>query len=909
MDLDTHESTLVGAFDKQARVRPHKIAIVDGSTEWTFAELHDRVDRISTRLLSEGIAPSTYVGLHLRPSADLVASLLAVLKVGAAYVPIDRNTPAERLRFIVEDAGLHFVITDDDSTEGLRPLRLRYLLQPENDHETASRLSYPRIEEQSDAYVIYTSGSTGRPKGVICTHHNVIRLLSSTEDEFGFSERDRWTFFHSIAFDFSVWEVFGALLYGGTLVIVGPDIARDTLRFARLLRDQRITVLNQTPSAFYNLLVAAESHGVDCFSELRYVVLGGERVQCAKLARWFNLKGDRPAKLVNMYGITETTVHVTYREITAEDVRAHPQSSPIGRPIRDLSVYLLDGNLKPVADGDAGEIFVAGPGVARGYLTRPELTAQRFIANPFDDGSPAKVYRSGDLGRWQSGELFYIGRADRQVKIRGYRIELGEIESALLAEKGVAGSHVMALEAGTSDARLVAHTIPDERIWPGAYAEAALLHGRPDSLLTLQNGLEVAYVNRDETVFMYNEIFEDRLYETLGVAFRDGACVVDVGANIGMFCLLAMTRCRNPRLIAVEPIPACAAVLDVNLKRYGANASVHAIGLSDHVGTAQFRHFHQATVMSGQYAGSDEAAAMTAYLSNKYGQSNLDEQVGDAGVGQLVQEKLEYTDLVCQLDTLSNLIDREGLQYIDVLKIDVEKSEADVLNGVRPEHWPLIGQLVVEVHDIDGRLDRIKDLLEAHGYSCTVDQDALLKGTPLCNLYAWRGERPGSSATGTGSTPMPAVLTSQSNALIKQLRTSLLQKLPAHMIPAEIHLLPELPLTINGKIDERKLVEREPTRPGRTSRSAIDPIEHRVREVWLEVLKIKEIDFDVSLEDAGAHSLAAVMIAVRLFKAFGIEIPAKELRGGASVSSVAKKIREQQVPRGGEPQCRRESGV
>lgn len=751
--------------------------------------------------------------------------------------------------------------------------------------------------------MIYTSGSTGKPKGVICTHRNVMRLLSSTEEEFCFSEMDRWTLFHSIAFDFSVWEVFGALLYGGTLVIVGADIARDTLRFARLLKDQRITVLNQTPSAFYNLLMAVDSHGIDCFSELRYVILGGERVQCAKLARWFTLKGEHPAKLVNMYGITETTVHVTYREITAEDVRTHPESSPIGRPIRDLSVYLLDDNMRPVADGDIGEICVAGPGVAKGYLGRPELTARRFISNPFDNGTTGKVYRSGDLGRQQSGELFYIGRADRQVKIRGYRIEVGEIESALLAGKGVAGAHVLALEAGTTDARLVAHVVPDERIWAGACAEAAVLRRKPNGLFPLKNGLEVAYLNKQDTLFMYKEIFEDHLYETLGVNFPDGARVIDVGANIGMFCLHVMTRCRNPRLVAVEPDPACAAVLDVNLKRYGANASVHTIGLSDHVGTARLRHIDQATAMSGQYPGRDKDIAKTSYRSHMHGKSSGAERLDDAGVDQGA-EKLESSDLVCQLDTLSNLIDREGLQLIDVLRIDVDKSEANVLYGVRDDHWPLIGQLIVQAHNIDRHLDRMKDLLETHGYSCIVDRDTLPKGTPRCNLYAWRGESPHRSSTGAESTPTPGALTSQRDALLQHLRTSLAKRLPAYMIPAEIHLVPEFPLTINGKVDEQKLLELEPRRLGHASREAFDPVEHRVKDIWLEVLKVKQIDLDVTLEDAGAHSLAAVMIAVRLFKAFGIEVPAKELRGSASISSVARRIREQQASRSGDPERR-----
>lgn len=734
MDVATDEGTLVSAFERQARTRPRKVAIVDGAGEWTFAQLSQRVECIATRLIVAGVTPSTYVGLFVSPSLDLVAALLAILKVGAAYVPIDMSTPAERLRFIVEDAGVGFVITDDAPIAGCRSLPLRQLTRPQSEVQGI----FPRVAANTNAYVIYTSGSTGKPKGVICTHHNVMRLLAATEAEFGFSEQDRWTLFHSIAFDFSVWEVFGSLLHGGTLVVVEPDVARDSPRFARLLQDQRITVLNQTPSAFYNLLATVESQGVDCFSQLRYVILGGERVQCAKLARWFDLSDDCPAKIVNMYGITETTVHVTYREITAADVRMQPDSSPVGRPIRDLTVYLLDSNLQPVAEGDSGEICVAGPGVAKGYLGRPELTAQRFVPNPFDDGGRPTLYRSGDLGRRQGGEIFYLGRADRQVKVRGYRIELGDIESALAVEEGVAGSHVMALETGTSDARLVAHVIPDEQVLPGAYAEAAFLQRKPGGLLAVKNGLEVAYLNRHETLSLYNRAFTDRLYERLGTTFRDGACVVDVSANIGMFSLLALARCGNPRLIAVEPIPERAALLDLNLLRYGADASVYVIGLADH--------------------------------------------------------------------TVSDLIDLEDLQQIDILRIDLEKSGTDLLNGIREEHWSRISQLVVEIHDKNGHLDQTRQLLEIRGYSCTIDRDIPWQGGLLCNVYARRADHCDPVTSGSRNLPIPTVV-SERDALVRRLRTALTRKLPAYMIPAEIHLLPELPLTVNGKVDERKLTE------------------------------------------------------------------------------------------------------
>jgi FkbM family methyltransferase len=398
--------------------------------------------------------------------------------------------------------------------------------------------------------------------------------------------------------------------------------------------------------------------------------------------------------------------------------------------------------------------------------------------------------------------------SDGQAEIRGgYQLDFGTIETALVGEHGVAGAFVTALDAGSGGPRLIAYVVPDEKVSPGAYAEAALRQSSPDALLALPNGLQVAHLNRAETSFLYKEIFEDRVYERLGVVFRAGACVVDVGANIGMFCLFAMNRCGSPRLLAVEPMPACVTVLELNLKRYGANASVHSIGLSDHVGVAQFRYFPHTTVMSGRYPGVDEAVAMTKYLENKYGKVDPADKAGQAVISRLVREMLEYTDIPCQLDTLSNLIEREGLDHIDVLKIDVEKSEADVLNGIREEHWASIAQIVVEILDNEGRLNQIKTLLQTHGYSCTVSQDALLRGTSLYNLYARREDLPDSFVDLNELGVATPVMMSQRDSLIRQLRRSLPQKLPTHMVPTEIHLVPEIVLTPDCNTNERKLTQ------------------------------------------------------------------------------------------------------
>ena len=280
------------------------------------------------------------------------------------------------------------------------------------------------------AYVIYTSGSTGRcerlPK---ITHGNVVRLFAATWDWYQFDEHDVWTMFHSFAFDFSVWELWGALLYGGRLVLVPYLVSRSPDQFYHLLQSEKVTVLNQTPSSFRQLMNADELLGSYSELSLRYVIFGGEALEMQSLKPWFDRHGDQKPRLVNMYGITETTVHVTYRPLTQQDAASN---SVIGFPIPDMQVYLLDRNLQPAPLGVAGEMYVGGAGVARGYLNRPELNAERFLTDPFRPGASRRLYKSGDLARrLPNGDIEYLGRIDDQVKIRGFRIELGEVESVL----------------------------------------------------------------------------------------------------------------------------------------------------------------------------------------------------------------------------------------------------------------------------------------------------------------------------------------------------------------------------------------------------------------------------------------------------------------------------------------------
>ncbi|CAM3783593.1 Carrier domain-containing protein [Bordetella flabilis] len=550
-------ATLSGAPDteplhrqiaRQARLRPQAVALTLDGLAMTYGELDRRANRLAHRLIAQGAGPECRIGLAAPRSMALVVGMLGILKAGAAYVPLDPDYPHERLAYLIEDSGIDVLVAHPAARGSLPALSVPLVTlapdpaslapgnaEPKNegaknrdamsaDAKTGAGNKDAKIEdaeiedaENEDpdddarldrdpavpvhpdnlAYVIYTSGSTGQPKGAQLSHRNVSRLLSRTQAWFDFRSDDVWTLFHSYAFDFSVWEIFGALCHGGRLVIVPQPVSRDPAAFLALLQGERVTILNQTPSAFRPLIDAAMAASAPAL-DLRAVVFGGEALDPQILRPWFDRYGDARPQLVNMYGITETTVHVTYRPIVAADAARH--GSPLGQPIPDLGMYVLDRDGNAAAPGIAGELYIGGAGLARGYLNRPGLTAERFVPNPHGPAG-SRLYRTGDLARLQEGggatrprmddaedpvagapraddvaddlqydvqgdvrgdvpcDVHYVGRIDGQVKIRGFRIELGEVEARLRACDGVADAVAVA-RAQHGAMRVVAYACP-----------------------------------------------------------------------------------------------------------------------------------------------------------------------------------------------------------------------------------------------------------------------------------------------------------------------------------------------------------------------------------------------------------------------------------------------------------------
>ncbi|WP_420574203.1 amino acid adenylation domain-containing protein [Kordia sp.] len=463
------DKTIHELFEAQVLQTPEKIAIVFEDKELTYAELNAKANQLARYIQSQtNVTPDTLIALCLDRSLETMIGILGILKSGAAYVPIDPEYPTERINYILEDTKTDLMLTQSHLAD--RFTANNEVTFIEIDTISCENIATSNLTLQNQpndlAYVIYTSGTTGNPKGVLQTHGNVQRLFSTTDHQFTFNDKDTWTLYHSYIFDFSVWEMWGALLFGRKLVIPNNETVKDIPRFIDLCLTHKVTVLNQTPTAFYTF---ADNLNYKDISELsiRYIIFGGDALQVKLLDNWWNTKRKYNFKttLINMYGITETTVHVTYKEVF-EDEKA---SSNIGKAINDLSSYVLDATNKPVPVGVVGELHIGGAGLARGYLNKPELTAKKFIKNPFASQSDiekgyTRLYKTGDLVRLlPDGDMEYMGRNDFQVKIRGYRIELGEIENRISAIKNIKQCCVLAKERN-GNKYLIGYYVSDEMV-------------------------------------------------------------------------------------------------------------------------------------------------------------------------------------------------------------------------------------------------------------------------------------------------------------------------------------------------------------------------------------------------------------------------------------------------------------
>lgn len=868
-------------IQEQARRSPDQVALVFEQQTLTYGELNRRADRLAHHLRGLGIGPDVLVGLFVERSLEMLVGILGILKAGGAYVPIDTVFPPERIAFMLTDANVTLLLTQTSLLASL-PMGAAQVVCLDSFDWTGSEgptQSNAQVHPENLAYVIYTSGSTGRPKGVCIEHRNIVNYVLGVAERLQFKPGMNHATVSTIAADLGNTVIFPALATGGSLHIVSQARVEHQGMLSDYFNRENIDVLKIVPSHLAALQTARDPQQVMPRSRL---ILGGESSRLDWIERLRVLSPN--CEIYNHYGPTETTVGVLTYRVPPQLPSTQSGTLPLGRPLPNSRMYILDERGQPVPIGVAGELFIGGSGVGRGYLNRPDLTAEKFVPDPFSPDPGARLYRTGDRARYlPDGNIEFCGRLDDQVKIHGYRIELGEIEAALREQHGVRDAVVLAREDESGSKQLVAYVVPkraNQPLW-----ESKALYVLPD-------GSPVAHLNKNETEYIYNEIFVLQAYLRHGITVQDGDCIVDAGANIGLFTVFVSRLARNLRVVSFEPNPAAFACLKANAEAWGTAVKCLPLGLSREDKSAELTVFEGLSLLSGFYADvATEREVVKTYVFNQQSQSLNDEQWATE-IGGLIDDRLHAKTESAQLRTLSSVIAEEGIDRIDLLKINVEKSELDVLLGLSPGDWPKIRQLVIEV-DQQENLEPITTLLQRYSYEVLVEQDPLLRTTELCYVYAIR---PSAGHRLVRQQPADAHVRSlpvdEEILTPMTLRKYLRERLPQYMVPSAFVLMEEFPLTSNGKLDRRALPAPDSARraqgPGYVAPRS--ETEKTLAGLWAEILGLERVSIDDDFFELGGHSLLAMQLVSRIRGALGVDVPLRGLFETPTVAGFAEYI-------------------
>ncbi|WP_430412119.1 amino acid adenylation domain-containing protein [Kordia sp.] len=754
------------------------------------------------------------------------------------------------------------------------------------------------------AYIIYTSGSTGIPKGVMIEHASLLNRIHWMQRKYPLSAEDVILQKTTLTFDVSIWELFWGAFTGASVSLLPIDAEKDPHQIIANIQENNVTVMHFVPSMFTAFLDYVEwNHCIEKLTTLKYIFCSGEALGRDQISRFYKLFKDHThTKLINLYGPTEATVDVSYHECKDEEDQT---VVPIGAPIDNIQLFIVDEHLKLVPIGLEGQICIGGVGVARGYINREELTKEKFVSAPFLDNQT--VYLTGDSGKWlPNGEIEFLGRIDHQVKIRGYRIELQEIENQLLNIPDVGMAIVMArensiIENDTSttkkDSYLAAYITSAQRIKYYDNASKLLQKAQLQNkyLHKLVNGMPLFHVNKREADFMYGEIFEENSYLRNGVHLEEGACVLDVGANIGMFSVFLSQVLNNVTIHAFEPITPLFEKLQLNGQLYGnQNIKAHAVGISDTESEATFKYYPNASIMSGQYGDvKDDASLVDTYMKNQLSGEAMNEEARASILHERFKDVEEYD---CTLKSISQIIQEENIQNIDLLKIDVEKSEWEVLSGIQEKDWKIIQQIVIEVHDVNNRLKEIQEKIESHGFTIITEQDANFTDTHIYNLYATR-----TNVAMDSNTPTSIQLHWKSDhELIKDIVAKLGNIVPDYMIPAQsaIVILDEIPTHANGKINRKLLPDplQQETVNNTAYTEPTNDLESLVLEVWQKVIGRDKISTTDDFFYIGGDSIKSIQIVSRL-NTKGYTIKMKDVFENPTIEKLAKVLTKNEIIR------------
>ena len=872
-------------FARQVAINPKKTAVVYGDQQLSYQELYNRSLDLALYLQSLGVKPDSIVGLCVERSLDMMVALLGILQAGGAYMPLDHEYPDERLAYMLQESQAGIVLTHKtvkNKISSSLAKNTRLIILDEGWPEISARVAALKangvdlrreVGPRNLSYVIYTSGSTGKPKGVLTEHRALVNRIHWMQKCYSLGATDVVLQKTPYSFDVSVWEFFWPMMAGASLVFAAPGGHKDVQYLENLINRAEVTTLHYVPSMLRSFL----DHAIVGCSSVKRIFCSGEALD-KKSVDCYKTKFPNAA-LHNLYGPTEAAIDVTAYDCS----QLNYPVVPIGAPIDNTQIYILNRQNRPQPIGVPGEIFIAGDGLARGYLNRADLTAERFVCNPFASNG-GRMYRTGDLGRWLTdGTVDFLGRNDSQVKIRGFRIELGEIEAVLCEYPGIKQCAVVVREGAHGEESLVAYVVRDQ-------------DGQLSESYVLPNGMIVAQQNRNETVFLYEEIFERQQYFQHGIELRKGSCVLDVGANIGLFSLFVGEHFPDAKIYSFEPIDDIFRCLRLNTARYHERVKAFSYGLANREQQVKFTYYPRYSMMSRQEGYSSEAAdkeLVKRYLKNEQQRGTRGSEGLLAHADELLTGRFDGQSRICLLRRLSDVIKEQEIDRIDLLKLDVEGSEEEVLGGLDEDDWGKIDQIVMEAHDEDkegktGRVQLILEKLEQRGFVVVRQEDELMQGTGLYNLYARRAGLPSREKT------KPLAIKTGSNVAVAPgtiagLREYLQGHLPDYMVPAAYVRLERLPLNLNGKLDRKALPAPGSDAYGiRCYEEPIGKIETVLAGIWKELLKLERVGRHDNFFEVGGHSLLATQLIAKIRDQLDINLPLTAVFARADIAQLAE---------------------
>ncbi|MGM3188943.1 non-ribosomal peptide synthetase [Musicola paradisiaca] len=874
-------------FVRQVEATPNRVAVRAGVAQITYLALNRKANQFACYLQQKGAGPETVVGLCVEPGIDMYVGLLAILKAGGAYLPLDPTLPQMRLASIVASAGIRLVLTQtllQQAVASIEGIETVLLDNPDAAVTACSHLTPEHgCHDDNLAYVMFTSGSTGEPKGVMGTHRSTKNCLEWMWRDSPFATDEVCCQKTAYTFGDSIQEIFGPLLQGVMTVVIDNHTLLSMADLIAVLQQHRVTRIVLVPSLLRQLLDSGENLA-QRLAALNYWLASGEALPDGLSAAFYRQLPN--ARLFNMYGTSELSNDVTLYAIPP--TVSGNGYSPIGRPVADMTVYLLDRRMRQVPMGIVGEIYVGGPGVNRGYQGKAGLTASAFLPDPFTPMAGALMYKTGDLGFINdAAQLVFSGRADQQVNLRGFRIELDEIIHAAETHPGIKQCFVTTIANPRQEAQIVA-ALELTRV-------QQLLHDQ--RAYELPNHLIVLHHSKAETDHTWREIFDDRDYVRHGIVVSPGDVVVDVGANIGLFSLFVHYE-FGARVYAIEPAPASAALLRQNYVLHRCQGKVFEVGCGARHERRRFTTYEGSSLTSGFFAdpnadGYIVKAAATKHLLDAPEQQQaavLAERIED-----LIDSRMVPQHHMLEVRPLSALLADMNEPVIHLLKIDVERAELQVLEGIDEQDWSRLRQIVLEVEDRDRQLDNVTSLLTAKGYALVVEASGHFPGVPLYMVYARRSyEESATPAPGLEQAAMryaraPVKMDLDADSI----RAYLAERLPNYMVPASIEVVSKMEKTSSGKISRTLMRQRLQDAASHRMLHATPPqgaMETLIAQVWSEFLHVPSVGREDNFFDLGGHSLLVIAVCNEITRRSGNALSFIDLFRHPSVSQLAKHL-------------------